>query len=433
MTPFPLNLVELLGHWESYIVYLVIGFAFGFVLELAGFGNSKKLAAQFYFKDMTVLKVMFTAIIVAMALIFLATGLGLLHYNLIWVNPTYLWPGIVGGLIMGVGFIIGGFCPGTSLVSAATLKIDGMMFLAGVFFGIFLFGETVGWFEDFWYSSYMGRYTLQDMLGLETGIVVLIIILAALFAFFGAEQLERIFGDKKELGTPPAWRYAAASGLVLLALAVAIIGQPTAEDRWKSTSLALAGTSSTSRWFDFSFSDFAEEKAAQLENREVQIHPLELLHYIYDGKVKLIMIDVRAERNFNLFHIRDAQFIPLHRLEKRVAEYMEAPANTLFVTISNDETAATEAWKYLVAESVPNVYILEGGINEWISFFGDAEFLNEHPRIDAGDDELGYAFDAALGARYPAAQPYIDHYEDMEYEAKVELKMKRGASGGGCG
>ena len=106
------------------MVYAVIGIAFGMTLESAGFGNSKLLAAQFYFKDMRVFKVMFTAIIVAMTLIFLSSALGLLDYNLIWVPPTYLWPGIVGGLIMGVGFIIGGFCPGTSLVGMATGKLD---------------------------------------------------------------------------------------------------------------------------------------------------------------------------------------------------------------------------------------------------------------------------------------------------------------------
>ncbi|MCB0124185.1 MAG: YeeE/YedE family protein, partial [Caldilineaceae bacterium] len=160
MAPFPLPLGELLGHWGSYVVYLFIGIAFGYVLEIAGFGNSKKLAAQFYFKEMTVLKVMFGAIIGAMVLIFLTSALGLLDYNLIWVNPTYLWPGILGGLIMGFGFILGGFCPGTSLVSAATLKLDGIVFALGVFFGIFMFGETVGLYEDFWYSSYMGRFTL---------------------------------------------------------------------------------------------------------------------------------------------------------------------------------------------------------------------------------------------------------------------------------
>ena len=111
MAPFPLPLSDMLGHWPSYIVYLIIGFAFGYVLEISGFGKSTKLAAQFYFKEMTVFKVMFTAIVVAMIGVFLATALGLLDYNLIWVNPTYLWPGIVGGLIMGVGFIVGGLLP----------------------------------------------------------------------------------------------------------------------------------------------------------------------------------------------------------------------------------------------------------------------------------------------------------------------------------
>lgn len=155
MTVFPLQLAELFGHWGSYIVYLVIGIAFGAVLEMAGFGNSRKLAAQFYFKDMTVLKVMFTGIIVAMVLVFSATAMGLLDYNLIWVNPTYLWPGIVGGLIMGAGFIIGGFCPGTSLVAMATLKKDGLFFVFGVLSGIFLFGETIDRLAVFWNSSYI--------------------------------------------------------------------------------------------------------------------------------------------------------------------------------------------------------------------------------------------------------------------------------------
>jgi hypothetical protein len=109
MAPFPLNLTELLGEYGAYLVFLVIGFGFGYALEIGGFGQSTRLAAQFYFKDLTVLKVMFTGIIVSMLGVFTASALGLLDYSLVWVNPTYLWPGIVGGLIMGVGFIIGGF------------------------------------------------------------------------------------------------------------------------------------------------------------------------------------------------------------------------------------------------------------------------------------------------------------------------------------
>ena len=50
---------------------------------------------------------------------------------------------------MGVGFVLGGFCPGTSLVAAATLKVDGMLFVLGGLLGVWLFGESVSRFEPF--------------------------------------------------------------------------------------------------------------------------------------------------------------------------------------------------------------------------------------------------------------------------------------------
>jgi hypothetical protein len=109
MAPFA-NLLHP-GSLLYFLVFLLIGMAFGTILEMSGFGDSRKLAAQFYFKDMTVLKVMFTAIVVAAVLIFLSNSLGLLNYDRLWVNPTFLYPEIVGGLIMGVGFIGGSFDP----------------------------------------------------------------------------------------------------------------------------------------------------------------------------------------------------------------------------------------------------------------------------------------------------------------------------------
>lgn len=409
MTLFPLPLSQILGHWGAYLVFLLIGFSFGFVLEMAGFGNSRKLAAQFYFKDMTVLKVMFGAIIVAMVLIFGATAVGLLDYNLIWVNPTYLWPGIVGGLIMGAGFIIGGFCPGTSLVGAATLKLDAIAFAIGVGFGIFLFGETVSNFEIFWNSSYLGRFTIPEWLGLPTGVVVLLVVLMALFMFWGAEQLERIFG-KKDASQAPKWRYAAASLILLSAVGLVVIGQPTNEDRWTRVSV---------------------EKQALLDERAVQIHPGELLDLIHDSAIKVVMLDVRDEVDFNQFHILDARHVPLEHLPDIISEMHFEPANTVFVTMSNDETAATEAWKMLVAESLPNVYLLEGGINNWIALFGDDD-LTKGFNAGAGEDQLCYIFDSALGSKYAAAEPDPEAHE-LEYTPKVKLELKRAPTSGGCG
>lgn len=410
MATFPLPLTQLLGHWGAYVVYLIIGFAFGYVLEIAGFGNSKKLAAQFYFKELTVLKVMFSAIVVAMVLIFLASAVGLLDYNLVYVNTTYLWPGIVGGLIMGVGFIVGGFCPGTSLVAAATMKLDGIFFVLGVFFGIFLFGETVGGFDRFWNSSYMGRYTLMDWLGLPTGVVVLLVVLMALFMFWGSEKLEQIFGGK-DANAEPKWRIGAGGALALTAVAVIIIGQPTTMDRWNR---------------------IADEKTVALDERAVQVHPAEMLEHIHDPKLKVIMLDVRSEADYNQFHILDAQNVSLAEIPELVPALHLEPANAVFFVMSNDETAATEAWKILQAESVPNVYILEGGVNNWLALFANDEFLAANPRVSNADDQLAYTFAAALGARQFPAEPDPHQYEFI-YEPKVILQLKRAPTSGGCG
>lgn len=409
MTVFPLPLGELLGHWPSYLVYMAIGFGFGYVLEISGFGQSTKLAAQFYFRELTVLKVMFTAILVAMVLVFLATGLGLLDYNLVWVNPTYLYPGIVGGLIMGVGFILGGFCPGTSLVSAATGKIDGLFFVGGVFFGIFLFGESVGFYEGFWHSSYMGRFTLMDLFNVSTGVVVLAVVVVALLAFVAAEYAEQAVG-KLDLAQFGRWRYGAAGVLVLAAVGVLLVGQPTNAQRWARM----------------------PAQQARLADRAVYAHPGEVLHLMDDPRLAVYLIDVRPETDYNLFHLLDAHHIPLADVAAAAAELQFEPPNTLFVVMSNDEAAATEAWQTLVAASVPNVYILEGGVNHWLLLYGGDAFATTQRVASVQDDALAYPFTAALGSRYPAADPNA-HMFAYDYEAVVQLQVKRGPGGGGCG
>ncbi|MFN8378236.1 MAG: YeeE/YedE thiosulfate transporter family protein [Anaerolineae bacterium] len=409
MPPFPLPIEQLMGQWPSYLVYLAIGFAFGSVLEMAGFAISTKLAAQFYFKDMTVLKVMFTGIITAMALIFLATATGLLDYNLIYVNPTYIWPGIIGGLIMGFGFIIGGFCPGTSLVSAATLKIDGMIFAAGAFFGIFVFGETVSSFEGFWNSSYLGRFTLMDMFGASTGVIVVGVMIMALLAFVAAEIAEYYIGKKH--GRRPRWHIGAAAAGLAVAFAVLIIGQPTNEDRWNA---------------------IASEKQPMLDSRAAYVHPGEVLQYMNDRKIETMLIDVRSEADYNQFHVRDARRVPIDQLDTIVEEFHALPDNAVVFLMSNDETQATDAWKYLVAEGVINTYILDGGVNNWLNVFSEDDFKTEAVKAAHADDTLAYTFPIAYGENFPAASPLEDRFE-LEYEPHVQLNIKRGPASGGCG
>lgn len=187
----------LFGFETGLVVAFIIGILFGFTLERAGFSSSRKLALQFYFRDMAVLKVMFTAIVTAMVGLLYLNLADVLDLSLVYLNPTYLWPQVAGGAVMGVGFVLGGYCPGTSLVASAIGKIDGFMYVAGALVGMFVFGETYPLFQKFAQSGSLGRVTLSDWLNLRPGVIAFAVILMALGMFYGAEWLEKRFAERE--------------------------------------------------------------------------------------------------------------------------------------------------------------------------------------------------------------------------------------------
>ncbi len=201
----------------------LVGFFFGFVLERAGFGDARKLTAIFYLRDFAVLKVMFTAIVVCV--------LGLLYFSLFgWIDlsrvhilPTYIWPQIAGGLILGVGFVMGGYCPTTSIVATVSGKLDGLIFILGMALGSIIFAELYPSIQGFYEAGSMGAVRLPDFLNLSPGVIALLVCLMALGAYWVAEAVEKKFGDPDQLpkGSPKA-KKTAAGILVLLGLILAV-------------------------------------------------------------------------------------------------------------------------------------------------------------------------------------------------------------------
>lgn len=192
----PLYKFNLFGFDVSLIIAFAIGIGFGFMLERGGFGSARILAAQFYLGNMRVLKVMFTAIVTAMLGIFYLSVIGYLDLSLIYVSNTYIVPQVLGGLILGVGFVIGGYCPGTSMVAFSTGKIDGFVYVLGVAFGIFVFGEIFPMLEGFFNSTDLGKQTLPSFLGLPYGLVVFLVVVMAIGAFSAAEWAEKKFANR---------------------------------------------------------------------------------------------------------------------------------------------------------------------------------------------------------------------------------------------
>lgn len=179
--------------WLDMLIAFIIGTGFGFALEQAGFSSSRKLAGMFYGYDTTVLKVFFTAAIVALVGSQFLSYFGLLDLNRVFVNEYYVSASIVGGVIMGAGFIMGGFCPGTGVSALSIGKIDALFYVLGGLVGAFLFAETYPLIQTLAEANYRGPVKVNEVFNMSPGLFTFLLISAAVFMFWIAELAEKKF------------------------------------------------------------------------------------------------------------------------------------------------------------------------------------------------------------------------------------------------
>ena len=150
---------------------LVLGTAFGAVLQLSGASSYTKIIGTLRLKDYTIMKLIMTAIGVGLVGVHVLDALGVAHMK---VKDLYL-PGIVvAGLIFGVGFAITGYCPGTALAAAAEGKPDAWMTIVGGLFGALTFAFLLPSLELSLAS--LGRFgpvTIHNSLGISGLLVAL--------------------------------------------------------------------------------------------------------------------------------------------------------------------------------------------------------------------------------------------------------------------
>jgi len=169
----PLAPNEIISENTNFLLAFFIGIAFGWVLESSGFSSSRKLAGIFYGYDAVVLKVFFTGAITAMLGLLFMSLFGWIDLDLVYVNPTYLTSAI--------------FC------GAAIGKIDAMVFIGGLFIGVYGFAFTYPWWEKMYMAKYLGEPKISTTLGMSDGMFGLLLIIAALGMFFVAEWAEKKF------------------------------------------------------------------------------------------------------------------------------------------------------------------------------------------------------------------------------------------------
>lgn len=172
---------------------LVCGVLFGFVLENAGFGSPCKLTGQFSLRDWSVLKVMFTAIVVAAAGLYLLRLAGLLEADAVFVPTSLLVASAIGGVLIGSGFAVGGYCPGTSVVGMFSGRVDAFLFIFGLLIGTFAFSGLYG--PAIEAVMAMGEVetgdTFSDAWGIPDAVVIGLMAVALVGVFYAGSWFER--------------------------------------------------------------------------------------------------------------------------------------------------------------------------------------------------------------------------------------------------
>jgi hypothetical protein len=178
------------GDWNN-VFGLILGILFGFSLEASGFSSSRKIMGTFFGYDFVVLRVFFTAAITAMLGLLFMDYLGWVDYDLLYIHPTYLVSAIAGGIVMGLGFALGGYCPGTSFCAVAIGKLDALIYTAGLILGIFVFTWVFPLLENIYNGSSLGNVKISDLIGISDNLFVFLMVIIALAIFFVATIIQR--------------------------------------------------------------------------------------------------------------------------------------------------------------------------------------------------------------------------------------------------
>lgn len=334
---------DIIGNELNFIVAILIGIAFGFILEQAGFSTSKKLVGLFYGYDFTVLRVFFTAGVTAMIGVIALGHFGMLDLNLIYINPTFIWSAIVGGLIMGLGFVVGGFCPGTSVCAAGIGKIDAMIFVGGSFLGVFAFAEGYPLFEGLYKAGNWGSPKIFEIMGMSQALFAFLLTFVAVFAFIVTTKIEEKVSGKKNPDFQHTKLYASLA-VIAVFIGLSAFALPNRQEQIIKQS-----------------SD--DKELSSYKPKEMSID--ELAFRIMDDDQNIQIIDFRTPEQFKEINLPNSVNLTIENMFTKDVTQMLLINHKKRIFIAND--IVTEKKASFIADRLgfDEIYVIPGGFNNF--------------------------------------------------------------------
>jgi len=370
---------DVLGSNAALMLALLLGFGFGVALEQAGFGSSRRLAGIFYFRDMTVLRVMYTAMLTAMLGLQLALALGVVSTEQIYFLPTIYGAQIIGGFLFGVGFVLSSWCPGTAAVGLASGRLDALIFLGGAALGSILFNELYGFVAPLASWGDSGVKFIWAALGVSAPVFTLLFAAVAVAAFWGSEWIERkVAAGGPYLGST----FLKAFSVVILAAALGVAMLPPA----KPASLGVAMLPPT-KSAALGVAMLPPAKSARaattdtgllqaIEAGEDHIEPDNLADRLMAGDAGLLLVDIRSPGEFAAFHIRGAVNVAAADLPEFLGPHRNRGTIVLY---SNGMTHPAQARDALARLGFTNAYLLTDGLQGFMQTVLKPVSLREMP------------------------------------------------------
>ncbi len=270
--------------------------------------------------------------------------LGWVDLSLLYVNPTYLYSAIVGGVIMGFGFILGGYCPGTSFVGAVIGKVDAMVFIVGSLIGIFIFGHFYSTFEPVYTGNFLGHIHIYDSLGISKSWFAFMLVIVALIAFMLTQMIEDRVNDlsAETIATRPSYRLP-----TLLLIAAVFIFLFLPEER-------------KSRMSEVS----AEILHDEVYGSDAYVSVQRVIYQVKNQDEKLILIDTRSPKEYGHFSLPGAINMTAQEVLNRGWRNLFRKDHRMKVFFGNGNSEATKAYITARRSGYDNVFIMEGGLNK---------------------------------------------------------------------
>jgi len=327
---------------NAFLISLVIGAAFGWCLEQAGFGSSRRLAGIFYFRDMAVLKVMFSAVVTAMLGLGFAFSLGVIRPEAIYIPETILGAQILGGFIFGIGFVMSGWCPGTAVVGAVSGKFDAVVFLFGAILGSYAFNYAYPLIEPFYTWGDLGISHIYQVAGFEFGDFALLVTVVAVIAFWISELIEEGFSFRRIAER--------SSGLWAFSVFM-LIG---------AVMVMALGRSGTTGYKVVETGIYASEVLSHVEKGEDHIEPEQVARELIAGQKRIVLADLRTRQEFDEWHIPGSVHVPVTNAVKVLERYRDYD---LVVLVSNGPVHPGQAWVVLQIFGYKNARVMADGLH----------------------------------------------------------------------